>query len=352
MSSIDIFKKKLEQAKLPDAPDCIAYDDISHSITVLLWSGGYQPQDPISCYHAHGSGKYLYISALNETRREFFLSYTITCINNTLILKPVDQFIYSGELYLRPHYPKKNKIVPIHDFALECARPNGFRQEILKLEFQPKIKNSDLSKLRNTSITLEIDYGQTPHPDNAERENMDTKKPDPKKVFVVYGRDHEARDAIYDILEKLDLKPIDWDRALSLVNHSNPYIGEVIDKAMEEAQAIIVLLTGDDEARLQEKFIASDDPESERNLMPQPRPNVIFEAGLALGKFPERTIFISFISLGKLRLSDIGGRYISSWNNDSKTRHSLVETLKRLGCQPDTSSTRFLDAGKLSRFET
>lgn len=40
------------------------------------------------------------------------------------------------------------------------------------------------------------------------------------------------------------------------------------------ASSAVVLLTPDDEARVREEFRLPDDPEYERTLSPQPKPNI------------------------------------------------------------------------------
>src|SRR5689334_5598103 len=107
-------------------------------------------------------------------------------------------------------------------------------------------------------------------------------RPDPKKVFVVHGRNEPARQAMFDFLRALGLAPLEWiGGVLSTTSQGSPFIGKAIDSALEVAQAIIVLMTGDDIVRLRTGFLRPDDDETERRGTPQARPNVIFEAGLA-----------------------------------------------------------------------
>ena len=107
-------------------------------------------------------------------------------------------------------------------------------------------------------------------------------KVDPRKVFVVHGRNHRARMAMFEFIRALGLMPIEWDEAIRLTRTSSPFVGQVLDKAFEHAQAVIIAMTGDDEARLREQFWAEPEAEHEKTLTPQARPNVIFEAGMAL----------------------------------------------------------------------
>ena len=168
-------------------------------------------------------------------------------------------------------------------------------------------------------------------------------KPNKSRVFVIHGRDEEMRRALFDFLRAIDLKPIEWSEAVGLTGIPAPHIGDVLDEAMRHAQAIIVLFTGDDQARLRDEFLSSNDPVYEKETTPQSRPNVIFEAGLALGKYPERTILVQ---IGTLRpFSDIAGRHFIRLRNSSKSRQELAQRLKLAGCDVDLSGTDWHDAG-------
>ena len=71
--------------------------------------------------------------------------------------------------------------------------------------------------------------------------------PDTKKVFVVHGRDGRLRDDFFAFLRALGLQPIEWSEALKLTAKATPYVGEAIESAFKNAQAVIVLLSPDDE---------------------------------------------------------------------------------------------------------
>ena len=68
--------------------------------------------------------------------------------------------------------------------------------------------------------------------------------PDPRKVFVVHGRNESVRSALFDFLRSLDLSPMEWSQALALTGKASPYVGEVLEAAFANARAVIVLLTG------------------------------------------------------------------------------------------------------------
>lgn len=166
---------------------------------------------------------------------------------------------------------------------------------------------------------------------------------DTRAVFVVHGHDTRRRDAMFALLGAMSLKPIEWEQAVAMTGSAAPFIGEVLDAAFGRAQALLVLLTGDDEARLREDFRTVATPAFEKDLQPQPRPNVLFEAGMALGRSPKRTILMQF---GNIRpFSDIAGRHVLQFSGSSADRNRLAERLRSAGCTVDTSGVRWLSEG-------
>lgn len=171
----------------------------------------------------------------------------------------------------------------------------------------------------------------------------------PKKVFIVHGRDERLRDAIFQFLRSIGLTPIEWSQAVGMTGKAAPYVGEILQKAFSQAQAVVVLLTGDDIAKLRDDLVKDADSEYEKNFTVQARPNVLFEAGLAFGTHPERTILIEF---GMLRpFSDIGGRHVIRMNNSTQKRQELAQRLINAGCLVDMSGTDWHGIGNFNNVE-
>ncbi len=166
---------------------------------------------------------------------------------------------------------------------------------------------------------------------------------DPTKVFVVHGRNDAARAAMFTFLRAIGLKPIEWTEAVQLTGSATPYVGQVLDAAFQAAQAVVVLLSGDDEARLREHFRGPHDGSEETDLTPQARPNVLFEAGLAFGSHPNRTILVQ---VGQIRsFSDIGGRHVIRISNATQQRQALAVRLKTAGCSVSLDGTDWHTTG-------
>ena len=162
-------------------------------------------------------------------------------------------------------------------------------------------------------------------------------------VFVVYGRNDAARQAMFDFLTSLGIEPLDWDKLLAATGEGSPYVGDVLEAGFPMAQAVVVLLTPDDVAQIRPAFRHSNDPLYETELTPQARPNVLFEAGMAFSSHPKRTILVE---LGNSRpFSDVAGRHTIRMNDSIETRRSLISRLRTAGCSVDLAGDSWKTAG-------
>jgi predicted nucleotide-binding protein len=167
-----------------------------------------------------------------------------------------------------------------------------------------------------------------------------------RSIFIVHGRDDARRRAMHEFLLALNLDPIDWNIAKRFANKTPPTIFEIIDAGMHNAQACIVLMTGDDEARLRKPFISKSDGIEEEMLTPQARANVIFEAGMALGRYPERTILVQFGIVR--RFSDVGGFDIVQYHDELSFREKLISSLQFAGCPIDSTNDKWKNTASFS----
>lgn len=148
---------------------------------------------------------------------------------------------------------------------------------------------------------------------------------DGRSIFIVHGRNTAARDELAKFLKHLDAKPMSWTEAADLTQKASPTTMDIINAGMANAQAIVVLFTPDDQAKLKPGFIHDHDGTHEREVTGQARQNVILEAGMALGVAPERTILVR---LGQTRnISDIEGvNWINlgdTWDHRNRLRVAL-----------------------------
>jgi hypothetical protein len=129
-----------------------------------------------------------------------------------------------------------------------------------------------------------------------------------------------------------------------MTNQASPYIGQVLDAAFEAAQAVIVLETPDDIAYLHPSLTYPSDPECDPQ--PQPRPNVLFEAGMAMGRDANRTVIVE---LGQVKVfSDIHGRHVVRLDNSIGKRQDLADRLASAGCDVNLAGRDWHTAGDLT----
>lgn len=166
---------------------------------------------------------------------------------------------------------------------------------------------------------------------------------DSSKVFVVHGRDERLRRDFFSFLRALHLKPLEWSDVVKLTRKGSPYIGEILDAAFSHAQAVVVLLTPDDEVRLLPELCGTHESPEEREYRAQARPNVLFEAGMAFGRDSERTILVE---VGAVKgFSDIAGRHVIRLNDDYERRLEIAERLRTAGCLVSTGGKDWLSTG-------
>ena len=167
-----------------------------------------------------------------------------------------------------------------------------------------------------------------------------------KDIFVVHGRNEEARLAISDFLFAIGLNPIQWETAVRETGQSSPYVGPILNAGLYNAQAAVVILTPDDIVTLSPVLHRPDDPLSESQRSGQPRPNVIFEAGMAMSQFENRTVIIE---IGEIkRFSDIIGRHTIRLADTANCRDALASRLEVAGCPVDRSTEGWQHAGNFS----
>lgn len=173
---------------------------------------------------------------------------------------------------------------------------------------------------------------------------MPMASPDRRRVFVIHGRNEPARKALFAFLRAIGLDPIEWSKAIAMTGKGSPYIGEVLDAAFGAAQAVVVLQTPDDVAYLHPSLTYPGDAECDPQM--QPRPNVLFEAGMAMGRDADRTVIVE---MGQVKVfSDIHGRHVVRIDNTVGKRQDLAQRLETAGCSVDTSGTDWHEAGDLT----
>lgn len=164
-----------------------------------------------------------------------------------------------------------------------------------------------------------------------------------KDVMVVHGRNTAVRDAMFALLYAVGLQPIEWNNAVARAGGGSPYTGHVVKTAIEQAGAVVVLLTADDLAKLDDPFLQSGDASDERNMTGQPRPNVILELGMALMADENKTIIVEF---GKMRIiTDILGRNSIRFADNPQSRQAILQRLESASCPVKRHGDYWMSAG-------
>jgi predicted nucleotide-binding protein len=194
----------------------------------------------------------------------------------------------------------------------------------------------------------------TPVPTTTRRSNFRRaksgkgKKTKGNSVFVVHGRDEALRKSMFEFLRSLGLNPMEWGHAVETAKGANPYIGDILESAMDRVQAVVVLFSPDEMAYLKEQFWGPDDKHGDGKPAGQARPNVLFEAGLALGAHPEKTVIVQ---VGKVRpFSDIAGKHLIRLSQD-KGRNDLANRLEKIGCDVNRIGDDWMTVGKFEPTE-
>lgn len=162
-----------------------------------------------------------------------------------------------------------------------------------------------------------------------------------KNVFVIYGNKRIKRE-MFAFLRMLNLSPIPWDEAVLLTRISASYPDRTLNSLLQQAHAAVALLTADDEAQLRSEFFVNSDPVYDRVLSHQPRPNVVFEIGLALSHnwLASRMILVE---IGNVSLCHaLEGRHRIRLSNKIDDRMALVRSLVNAGCTPEIPSNELL----------
>jgi predicted nucleotide-binding protein len=269
----------------------------------------------------------------------------VVSINQNLMDRLVKRLgVSKSRVYARVQEISNKNRVRRHIGALLLAGDNG-------ISIQKYASAEDHAELRGIQNHIPIVETAAPSVAAPSRAAVRTSKairlPKTKEntVFVVHGRDAKLRDAMYQLLGALGLKPQEWGHAIRAARGKggNPYVNDAVTKIMERAQAIVVMLSPDDEAKLKDQFVSNNERSSEGKLRGQARPNVIFETGIAIGTHHKKTVMVQ---IGDVKpFTDIGGMHIPRLSGDPQSRNEFASRLADLGCKIDKSGDHWLRAG-------
>jgi predicted nucleotide-binding protein len=149
---------------------------------------------------------------------------------------------------------------------------------------------------------------------------------EPRKVFVIYGHDTNARTELEAMLRRWGLEPLILDQLPS----GGQTIIEKLERVRKEANFAVVLATPDDEGH------RKDHPD-EKAL--RARQNVVLELGMMLAILGRPKVAILLKTDAKMeRPSDIQGLlYISFTKNVNEAKLTLAQEINNQGIRIDLS---------------
>jgi hypothetical protein len=151
-------------------------------------------------------------------------------------------------------------------------------------------------------------------------------------VFVVYGRNTRAYREMRKFLQAIGAKEWTFEEASHVA--ANPFVTNIVVNAIADATAVIVLFTPDELATLYATaphLISNTDVVEDFRW--QPRPNVIFEAGIAFGSRRDRTVIVT-VGKDVAGFSDIAGVHVVRLSNRQGKASLRERLLKILGNLP------------------
>jgi predicted nucleotide-binding protein len=229
---------------------------------------------------------------------------------------------------------------------IPCVKGIVGKRQILEVEHS-------LSRflVKNIDLRSEFTFSSTYIPDNTrsscKRDDKMTSGHSQSNlhmstVFVIHGRDLKVRDEFFAFLRCLGLTPLEWEVLVGRCSDLNPFIGDVIARGMNDAAAIVVLLTGDEIVQLKPSLQTSaTKPAKGSPARLQSRANVIFEAGYALAVGQHKTIIVTVADTEIF--SDIHGRHTIRFDGSPTSRNALATRLHGAGCIVNTSGSDWLN---------
>lgn len=215
--------------------------------------------------------------------------------------------------------------LPIGD---EDGRPDAFRlSDPATAEDVLYASDPDLESLADSEIRQAED---------------DITAPNTREVVVIHGRDTARTTFIFKLLQRLNVHAVAFDELIARSGSNSPSIRELIRLAFTQAQAVLVLFTGDDLASLRPDLHGTVEGSGERTPAPQPRPHILFEAGVAVALQHERTIIVEVPPLRGLLNLD-GVQVVRFATGSAEERTLLASRLRAAGCQLETSGTHWMN---------
>lgn len=172
---------------------------------------------------------------------------------------------------------------------------------------------------------------------------------DQRTAFIVYGRNISFKSSIETCLNAIGIKPIAFDNNGGNIQSSL----DAVINGMKKTAISLVLLTGDDVGKCRGKYFLNNDRTKnyEKKLTPQPRMNVVFEAGYSYAlRNNQNTIVITtnnvrpFTDLDGINklVIDVDRRGNAEKDSLPEFKRKLVNVLNSCGCNLTSDAEEIL----------
>jgi predicted nucleotide-binding protein len=250
-----------------------------------------------------------------------------------------------------PDNPSEPQAVPGSLFADDAAIARSLRERLddetgylaIAAERAEKVAALYAPKAQSDTPASSMAGSRQAHAPSAapaEAARADTER---RNVFVIYGRDHEARRAVFDFLRSLGLRPLEWEELVHATGRIAPFLSETVRVGLDMATAVVVLLTPEDVVHLHPDLHERGDGPAETSDTLQARPNVLLELGMAMAAKPDATLILI---AGEHRIvTDLGGMSYVALSGDPECRIRIANRLRVAGCAVSPVGTDWLTTG-------
>jgi len=153
---------------------------------------------------------------------------------------------------------------------------------------------------------------------------------DPRRVFVIHGRDEQVRARVFGFLRELGLRPLEWESLVGATGAATPDLRAPIARGLALAAAVVAIMSPDDSVLLHPALRLPWDTPDESGHGMQSRPNVFFELGMAYALYPTRTIIVS---AGHMRgVADLAALNYIRLDDSPACEEKIVSRLRIAGC--------------------
>jgi len=200
--------------------------------------------------------------------------------------------------------PQRFTVGPVSEAHAEYERRKNLERQIRVLEAQIEGLPTVVPQSQDISATVESVIN--------------------RKVFVVHGHQHGARETVARYLEKLNLEPVILDE--------EPSRGRTIIEKFEDHSDVafaVVLIIGDDIGG-----VKGSDPSK---LRPRARQNVILELGFFLGKLGRHRVCALYEPDVEMP-SDFGGVGFVKFDGEGNWRVLIAKELNASGLKVDMNA--------------